>query len=73
LLSCLECEAGLIDLGFSLVEVAELFSRSDRNTDGSLSIEEFRAGAPRQYLYFCTSKASNDGALSIEEFRAGLV
>jgi Ca2+-binding EF-hand superfamily protein len=44
LLSSLECEAGLIDLGFSLVEVAELFSRSDRNTDGSLSLEEFRAG-----------------------------
>lgn len=56
---------------------AKVFQKRDANGDGSLSLEEFKAGMPEKALARADARfkkldANGDGKLSLEEFKAGM-
>jgi len=56
---------------------AKVFARKDTNTDGALTLEEFKAGMKDKALdnadkRFRKIDADSDGKLTLEEFKAGL-
>ena len=55
----------------------KVFKRKDANRDGSLSLDEFKAGmkpeaAEKADRRFKTIDSNSDGKLSFDEFKAGL-
>ena len=55
----------------------KVFQKKDANSDGSLSLEEFKAGMPEKALTRADARfkkldANSDGKLSLEEFKAGM-
>ena len=55
----------------------KIFSRKDANSDGSLSLEEYKAGMKDKQLEkadkrFQKIDANGDGKLSLDEFKAGM-
>ena len=55
----------------------KIFQKKDANGDGSLTLEEFKAGMPEKALTRADARfkkldASGDGKLSLDEFKAGL-
>jgi len=55
----------------------KVFQKKDANSDGSLSLEEFKAGMPEKALTRADARfkkldANSDGKLSLDEFKAGM-
>jgi len=55
----------------------KVFQKRDANGDGSLSLEEFKAGMPEKALTRADARfkkldANGDGKLSLDEFKAGM-
>lgn len=55
----------------------KIFARKDSNSDGSLSLEEYKAGMKDKQLdkadkRFQKSDTNSDGKLSFDEFKAGM-
>jgi Ca2+-binding EF-hand superfamily protein len=55
----------------------KVFQKKDANGDGSLSLEEFKAGMPEKALAKADTRfkrldANGDGKLSLDEFKAGM-
>jgi Ca2+-binding EF-hand superfamily protein len=56
---------------------AKVFAKKDTNGDGSLSLDEFKAGLKQKALEtadkrFKRSDSNADGKLSLDEFKAGM-
>lgn len=56
----------------------KIFARKDANSDGSLTLEEFKTGLKDKALEnaekrFRKIDADGDGKLSLDEFKAGMV
>ena len=59
------------------VDPQKVFTRKDTNSDGSLSLEEYKAGMKPEQVdkadkRFKKIDTDGDGKLSFEEFKAGL-
>jgi len=59
------------------IDPEKIFKRKDANSDGSLSLDEYKAGMKDRQLEnaekrFKKIDTNSDGKLSLEEFKAGM-